>query len=426
MKKDFQADSERNGNITMAKYQISYSVYPDSEKATAYSKRRAEQDFLLSVLAAFATIVVLLLYIYAVTKLCMELAFFTYLTSLIGILAISGIDLYVFVLREMITKRNCTAIVIHEKNLQGSASTLNQLKKTNCDKMKSAAILYYKAFFLLLVIGTALIGCVYAIYTLCHKNEGLPVLIVSITVLAAGIVAALLMFRFKPDSNLDQTTIDSIQFDRFSKITKVICYATLPVFLFLLFKMVPGFGGAKIGSYVIAAAITIGAAILFRKREPIAYQKKSRVFYTVSLVMALALLIGSAGLRVVYEAKVDKAEADIPNSGEILVAVSLDEYLYTTVGDGRIKAPKPSVIINDTLCKNGDAAIIPINKELNVRNISGGPSEDGYVDTVVTFTPDLLKGGYNMFETVPVTSQVNGKVTVTYRRVMDFWSVILY
>lgn len=209
------------------------------------------------------------------------------------------------------------------------------------------------------------------------------------------------------------------------KVTKAVCYVSLVVFLLCLFKMAPGFGMVHVISYIVIAAIAIGLIVLFNKLEPQAQKGKKSRYYWVSLISATSILLMAVALRIVYEAKVDSAVASIPNSGKIYVRVYLGEEFYSS-NSGYVKNPKSQIRIGKTWYDNGDIAYITLNQVYSLRVGTGYDYAGGYTDTTIIFKPESLRNGYLLAESVQVTPEVIGEVTMEFTHELDFWSVVFY
>lgn len=202
--------------------------------------------------------------------------------------------------------------------------------------------------------------------------------------------------------------------------TKVICYIALVVFLILLFKMVPGMDFNIY--YAIGAVLAILLIILFNKLENRTVKKK---FYYLSIVVASFIMITFIVLRIIYEIKVDKANAHIPQNGEITVAVSLKEDFYSD-HSGQVRNPNSSIMLNGELYKNGDVVTISLNNEYPIRINVSYDYEHGAVEKKICFTANNLIDGYSIVEDIPITSNVIGRVILNFKSQLDFWSVIAF
>lgn len=211
----------------------------------------------------------------------------------------------------------------------------------------------------------------------------------------------------------------------FANATKAVCYVSLVVFLLCLFKMAPGFGTTHIVSYIGIAIVAIALVILFDIFEYKARNNNNKTYFVIALIVAACVLIFTVALRIVYEAKVDEAVANIPDNGNVYVRVNLDKAFYS-LNTGKVKNPRAHIRIGDTWYESSDIAYVKLNQSYPLRVGTGYDHAGGYIDTTIIFEPDSLRGGYTQVEDVKITATVVGEVTMEFTRELDFWSVIFY
>lgn len=210
------------------------------------------------------------------------------------------------------------------------------------------------------------------------------------------------------------------------KVTKTICYIALAVFLFFNIKMAPMYGWAKIFFYVGAAAIAISVVVFFNKKVLTGEVKRH---YIAFLILALITIISSISLRIVYEAKVDYVENQMPSSGQILISLSEKTEYYNSTGTGVIRNPSTNIRIGDKWYDRGDIIPVVLNKNYSLRVGAGGSGSGGYTDSSITFSKSLFSNGqYKLSKTVYITSgsASMAEVDLTFKRFCTFWEVIFY
>lgn len=210
------------------------------------------------------------------------------------------------------------------------------------------------------------------------------------------------------------------------KMTKVVCYIALGVFLFFNIEMAPMYGWAKVFCYLITAAIAIGIVVLFNKKVLTGESKK---LYTVFLLFSIAIIISSIGLRIVYESKVDYVKKQIPSYGDILITLSEETEYYNSTGIGSIRNPSTSIKIGDEWYESGDVIPITLNKNYFLRVGASGLGSGGYTDGTLTITKSSLANGkYSLSKNVCMRSDPDlmAEVTITFTRYCTFWEVVFY
>lgn len=210
------------------------------------------------------------------------------------------------------------------------------------------------------------------------------------------------------------------------KVTKIICYIALAVFLIFNIKMAPMYGWAKFFFYVGAAAIAIGLIVLFNKKVLTCDSKRQ---FIVCFCLALFIIMSSIGLRIVYESKVDYVENQIPANGQILVSLSKKTQYYNSTGTGVIRNPSTNIKIGEKWYDSGDTIPVELNKSYSLRVGAGGSGIGGYTDGSITFSKNSFSNGkYQLSKSVyfsGVTASM-AEVNLTFTRFCTFWEVVLY
>lgn len=210
------------------------------------------------------------------------------------------------------------------------------------------------------------------------------------------------------------------------KITKIMSYIALGVFLFFSIKMSPMYGWAKFFCYLLMAGIAISLLMLFNKKV---FTGESKKLYHLSLFISVFAIVFSVGLRIVYEAKVDYVKQQMPSSGEILFSMSEKTEYYSNTGTGTIRNPKTVIRIGDKWYDSGDIIPIRLNESYSLRVGSGGSGSGGYTDgTLVISKSSLSNGKYTIRKEVNILSgpASMAEVTISFSRYCTFWEVIFY
>ena len=202
-------------------------------------------------------------------------------------------------------------------------------------------------------------------------------------------------------------------------IVRTLCYIALGTFLFFNIKMAPFYGAWKFFAYVIEAAIAIYLTVLTKNKIA---ESSSFNLKFVSVIFSTLIILSSLTLRIVYEAKVNMVEKDIPRSGTILVDVSRDTdyYSYTI---GLVSDPSTSIDINGA----GDPAKITLGKptKLDIK-VKGNHKTGTTSETITLYASDFANGTYTITQRVYLDGGISATVKVTLRRYCTFWEVIFY
>lgn len=217
-------------------------------------------------------------------------------------------------------------------------------------------------------------------------------------------------------------------------LSSIIFYIGIIVFLLLNIKMAPGIGRMHTIHYCVGAAIIVLLACAigaFRSQEI------TNAGHIVALIFGLILLVSSIGLRIVYEAKIDEALSDIPNTGSVYVTVKLNEKFYARE-TGTVENPYSYIIIDNQRYDDTTTICVELNKEYSIqigagyRNKTGvsNSSAHGKTSRSISFLPESLRSDYSLLEKVPLESSSNqgeiyANVTIYFERFCPFWDVIL-
>ena len=202
-------------------------------------------------------------------------------------------------------------------------------------------------------------------------------------------------------------------------IVRTLCYVALGVFLFLNIKMAPLYGWWKFIAYVIEAAIATYLTVLTKNKIS---ESNSFNIKLLSIIFSIFIILSSIVLRIIYEAKVNVAEKDIPRTGTILVEVSQDTdyYSYTS---GIVRNPSTSISINgaSSPAKVTLGQLNHLSITVKGNHISGSVS-----DTITLYASDFEEGKYTITKKAYLYGGINATVKVTLRRYCTFWEVIFY
>lgn len=207
--------------------------------------------------------------------------------------------------------------------------------------------------------------------------------------------------------------------EHLSLIVMALCYIALGTLLFFNIKMAPFYGWWKFLAYVVEAAIAIYLTVLTKNKIS---ECKSFKIKVLSIVFSIFIILSSITLRIVYEAKVDVAEKDIPSDGTILVDVSRDTDYYS-YASGVVYDPSTSIKINGA----SDPAKITLGRSTDIKiTVKGNHASGSTSDTITLYASDFVNGKYSITETVYVGSGISATVEVKLRRYCTFWEVIFY
>ena len=173
----------------MAKYKISYTSYPSSAEATSYSQSRAMTGFYFGGMINLMIICSVVYYIFCVVGLFDGFDVIDYLKALGIIIVMSWVTLYYYVVRNIITDRECKMIIIREKAEEVGANNdevkviETQIRLQSKKHVKTSIKDYFAGLIPALSLGTGLIGCATSVYKLCHKNGSMIGLLISLLII---------------------------------------------------------------------------------------------------------------------------------------------------------------------------------------------------------------------------------------------------
>ena len=204
-----------------------------------------------------------------------------------------------------------------------------------------------------------------------------------------------------------------------SLLVKAFCYIALGVFLFFNIKMAPFYSGWKLLAYIAEGTIAIVLTVLTKRKIADSSYMSIKM---ISLTFSILVILSSITLRIVYDAKVDMVEKDIPSSGTILVDVGYDTDYYSYI-TGVVYDPNTSVEINGA---NDDAKITfgqPTKLEITVK---GNQQKDSISDIITLHPSDFVNGKYTITKHLYLDGGPSASVDVKLRRYCTFWEVIFY
>ena len=228
----------------------------------------------------------------------------------------------------------------------------------------------------------------------------------------------------KPKPKSSEVSIGTL-----SIIASICFYLGIIGFLILYIRMAPGLNDQQIISYFIGATVVIVLAVIVNK---IRKQKKTKPRQLIALMFGLLLLIPSVSLRIIYECKIDKVKADIPEKGIVYLWMKSDQEFYSYYKEGQVRDPFSSLILDGKYISG--TFPVELNKTYSAEIRSGYKGEvgvassaaSGMKNTTIKFTQSNLKGGYTVKETVSITGGVQADVTIEFTRVCPFWYTIFY
>lgn len=215
-------------------------------------------------------------------------------------------------------------------------------------------------------------------------------------------------------------------------VTKVVCYITLAVFLFLGVDMAPSYGVTQTMFYIPLAAIAILLVVLFNKKV---LSGNRKALYQLSLVFSLFVLFSTVGLRLVYESKVDYVTSQMPSSGVVTLKMVSHTEFYNSTGTGMVSDPSTNIRIGTNWVESGDIIEINLDQKYDLRvGVSGRASGvvyvsfGDYVDSSIVFSPAYFSNGpYIVTKEVKIDSSAVdlAEVQMKFTRYCTFWEVIL-
>lgn len=215
-------------------------------------------------------------------------------------------------------------------------------------------------------------------------------------------------------------------------VTKVVCYITLAVFLFLGVDMAPSYGATQTMFYIPFAAIAILLVVLFNKKV---LSGKKKALYQLSLVFSLLVLFSTVGLRLVYESKVDYVTSQMPSSGVVTLKMVSHTEFYNSTGTGMVSDPSTSIRIGTNWVESGDIIEINLDQKYDLRVGASGRASGvvyvsfgDYIDSSIVFSPAYFSNGpYIVTKEVKIDSSAVdlAEVRMTFTRYCTFWEVIL-
>lgn len=224
-------------------------------------------------------------------------------------------------------------------------------------------------------------------------------------------------------TNRNQSSAKKTAGKKLRSISKIFCYIALGIFLILYIKMAPDFSLIKFLAYIIGAAIAIGLTIFYQKKS---LTCKSSLFYRTALIIAISVILLSAGLRITYEAKLNSVLNDMPPNGKVYLRLKTDEEFYSYLRKGAVWDSSTNIKIGDVWCESGDIIYIELNETYSLKINCGHIGSSGSADDSIEFTLDTLRNDYILTKRVELGISEYAEVTLTFKRVCDFWEVILY
>lgn len=204
-----------------------------------------------------------------------------------------------------------------------------------------------------------------------------------------------------------------------SLLVKASCYIALGVFLYFNIKMAPFYGGWKFLAYIVEGAISIGLVVLTKQKIADSSYLPIKIF---SLIFSIVIILSSVTLRILYDAKVDMVEKDIPSSETILVDVGYDTDYYSYMS-GVVYDSNTSVKINGA----NDSAKITFGKPTKLDiTVKGNYKKDSTSDTITLRASDFKNGKYSITKSLYLGGGLSATVEVKLRRYCTFWEVIFY
>lgn len=170
--------------MTVARYRIAYTSYPNCPEATEYSRSRAVSYFTLGGFTILIIIASAVWFIIATGALFSGKNYIQFLQSFFSLNLSAALALYTFVLRFMITERNCKIIVIESQKQKINGNALDfYIKKITSEsktEQKTVSIKFFLVFYCIVLFTIGIIGIIKGLDLLLHKNSGSMLLIISI------------------------------------------------------------------------------------------------------------------------------------------------------------------------------------------------------------------------------------------------------
>ncbi len=435
----------------MARYKVAYTAYPNSPEATEYSRSRAEISFRFSVIVVLATLGAAGYFIHSAYMLFSGGKSADLLYALLCLSAVAAVDLYFYVFRGWITDRECQIILANSQRETLDHAFIDRYIQALKTATGAAMKRFAKRYCLFFLGGTAcaagITGTVCGIYQLCHRQQGLDLLICSAVGTCACAVCTWRVFKkMNATRGAGDTQPAAVHHiakapnrpgirtheietapkqevsPAYRKAARVLCYTGLAVFLVLFWMIAPGSGVTKIFYYLVGAAAAVFLAALFYTRDQ---EDAPKGLYRFAALLAALVLAASGGLWITYEAKVDAVLAAIPASGEVYMRINTDEEYHPLPGSGSIQYPPSYVRIGDELYQDGDTANIKPYGHDPIR-VGFHSGSGGYREAAIAFPPDMPQNPYAVRKEIYIGSDLYAEVTVTFTRVTDFWEVVLY
>lgn len=197
-----------------------------------------------------------------------------------------------------------------------------------------------------------------------------------------------------------------------------LCYLALGIFLFFNIKMAPFYGGWKFLAYIVEAAIAIFLTWVVKEKLEGFAPSKIKI---CSIVLSVLVIISSISLRVIYESKVEAAEADMPKSGPIIVDISR-KVEYSSYGGGVVYDPETSVEIDGA----SDITEITLGKPFTLEIECEGNNKRDNMSETLTLTASNFRNGIYTTTKMLYLGGIRTEVKITLERVCTFWDVIFY
>lgn len=215
--------------------------------------------------------------------------------------------------------------------------------------------------------------------------------------------------------------------NRLLQVSKPLCYIALTVFLILFIKEAPGTGGTKFLTYLIGAAIGIALAVFFCKRSALS---DSAVLHRTAVILSLAVIVLTVGLRIVYEAKVDAALYDVPASGTVRVRVVYHDEYYSSTLTGFVHDPKPALKIDGKSVGSGNAIDLSLDTlhyfEGSTYYSASYGGAFGSGSTSIQFTSEQIRDGCSFDIRFYTDYDISCVIGVKLQHVVSFWDVIFH
>ena len=171
----------------MARYSYTYKSFPNCPEATEYSKKREESGVHLTMLGGWLSLGAVINFLIVTFQFFGTYKWGDFLGAVAFVLFVAIYDFYIMVIRNNKTECELKIILLNAENREQPISYTEEyckkIRENNRKQNIRLTIIVFSWVLCAVVALIALIGFVKAIYFICHKQDGVYLLVLSILAL---------------------------------------------------------------------------------------------------------------------------------------------------------------------------------------------------------------------------------------------------